>query len=204
MEFDQVNRRTVLKGIGAVGGAGLSSTTAIAASSQQSVPGNAPYTEVYPFGCRDLDSDACSLQEVPVGDWILHTVWWVEPGAEACGGADLAREQLHEFLEKEQTTAIIGGEWIPNAGQYYTDPYYSDAFDTWTVQWKYATPPKKEGTTNRFRFRIGFDPPHTEYDPDHDGENVCETELSTFGGLVQGAYTVTAPAQKGNVDKKTL
>lgn len=204
MKLDQVNRRTVLKGIGAVGGVGLSSTTAIAASSQQSVPGNASYTEVYPFGCWNLDSDACTFQEVPVGDWILHTVWWVEPGAEACGGDALAREQLQEFLEKEQTTAIIGGEEIPNAGQYYTDPYYWDEFDVWTIQWKYATPPKKEGTTNGFRYGVTFDPPHTVYDPDFDGENVCETEQQTLGGEVRGAYTVTAPAEKGKVDKKTL
>lgn len=204
----RITRRSALKTVGAgvLGGGTLVGAVSAnpPADSEGELPNdNVEYSTVLPFGCRDLDREACSLQEVPTGDWVLHTVAWVAGGA---GGKLRCAEDIEElesvltnFLENADTRAWIDGEEISNAHQYWSDPREPrrQKLDFLrAVEWEYFTPPKEKGSEQLFRIRISIDDrTWTSWETDDEG-NCVKAYLEDYVADVSGGYEVTAPADR--------
>ncbi|WP_435348559.1 hypothetical protein [Haloarchaeobius sp. HRN-SO-5] len=129
-------RRQLLKRGGALAGGGIVLSGTVAARDDGELPnGNVPVSRVHVFGSRE------DPLEVSMGDWVKHTVGWIDGE-----GGDSTREDVQRWLDAKEYSAWIDGEPVPDADERYTEPYFRDDDRTgWVSSWKYTTPPKQPG-----------------------------------------------------------
>lgn len=137
-------RRTALRRGGSiVAGAVTLGGTVVAKGSGEKPSGNVSTTDVHPFS---TESDPI---EVPAGDWIRYEFGWIDTEE---GSGDSTREDIVRWLDTVDFDFWIDGEPIPNAEQYYSEPFQNDD-GTWLTRWEYFTPPETPGDhVARFRW----------------------------------------------------
>lgn len=149
-----MRRRQFARTVGAsIVGVGLAST--VSAREEGELPnGQVEFTRVHPFAPED------EPVSVPAGDWIKHTVGWVDDGEQR-------REDVEAYLDAVEITVWIDGEETENPDQYWGDIVYQDRTEDdeeseykYYVWWEYYTPPKEPGShtfTIEFSFPDGLD-----------------------------------------------
>lgn len=198
-----VTRRRMLTAIGsgaALSGAMALSATPVYGKEDGELPNeNVDYTMVYPFPGE-------TSQEVPAGDWVLHTYWWVpvySATSEECLEQNEVRQRelLENYVNSVTRKVVIDGEEIENATDYYTEPYYEERFGNWAVQWKYATPPKgKRDNPIEFTIKDKFEE-ETEVHLDENCETATLGPNSDWRHETTGTYVVTNSPEKSPGDR---
>jgi len=122
-------------------GAGLATVglTGVASADPGRTPPNenVDNTEVYPFGWTAPKDDP---KQVNTGEWITHTLSWIDAGDE-----ESERDDVERWLEAVEMTAWIDGEKVEDAEQYWGDVQYNEEEEAYFTRWENSTPPKGPG-----------------------------------------------------------
>lgn len=155
-----MRRRAFLELTGAsVASAALGSVVAGASGRGSAPDDDIPTAAVHPF---PLD------QTVPTGSWIVHRFFWLDQHDPS------KRRYVAEFLESVTTEAVVGGEPVADADQYYSEPLVHPVRGDWASTWRFVTPPKPPG---EYEFEVVW----TFDEPVDDGTEVFDGRVVLAG-----------------------
>jgi hypothetical protein len=169
-----MRRRTILKQSAGV----LAASALFAGVSAGREEGEAPNDSVDTASVHPLADEPL---EVRTGQWIEHSVGWVDRE-----GEESTREDVERWFDKTRIEVFIGGEKIEDPERYWTDIQYDEEADEWGVAWRYTTPPKSPGL---YTFKVNWIYEETFEDGD------WKTEPGTYP--TTGKYRVV-PGKNGN------